>query len=56
MLQFRDEAFHRYFTHPRYLELVQRKFGDKVLAHVEDMTRIRLKRQLYQAAPVGAAA
>ena len=47
VLKFRDDAFHRYFTNPRYLDLVKRKFGDTVLAHVADMTRIRLKRQLY---------
>ncbi|MBL8534592.1 MAG: radical SAM protein [Betaproteobacteria bacterium] len=56
VLKFRDEAFHRYFTNPRYLELVERKFGPKVLQHVKDMTAIKLKRQLYSDASVAAAA
>ena len=50
VLKFRDEAFQRYFTNERYLALVKRKFGEKVLAHIADMTRIRLKRQLYSEA------
>ncbi|MBI3371305.1 MAG: radical SAM protein [Betaproteobacteria bacterium] len=52
VLKFRDEAFHRYFTNERYLALVKRRFGDKVLAHVAEMTRIRLKRKLYSDARV----
>lgn len=46
VLRFRDEAFRRYFTHHRYLDLVKRKFGDKVLTHIADMTKVKLKRQL----------
>ena len=49
VLRFRDEAFTRYYTDPRYLKLVEDRFGDDVLAHVKDMTRIRLKRKLYTA-------
>lgn len=47
VLKFRDEAFHRYFTNQRYLDLVEKKFGPKVLAHVREMTAIKLRRQLY---------
>lgn len=47
VLRFRDAAFTKYFTHPRYLELVRRKFGDSVPAHIKDMTRIKLRRKLY---------
>ena len=47
VLKFRDEAFTRYFTNPRYLDLVQRKFGPDVVQHVRDMTKIKLKRELY---------
>jgi radical SAM superfamily enzyme YgiQ (UPF0313 family) len=46
VLKFRDEAFHRYFTDERYLALVRRKFGEDVVAHVRDMTGIRLRRKL----------
>ena len=47
VLKFRDEAFIKYFTNPRYLKLVNHKFGADVLAHVKNMTRIKLKRKLY---------
>ncbi|OFZ70797.1 MAG: B12-binding domain-containing radical SAM protein [Betaproteobacteria bacterium RBG_16_58_11] len=47
VLKFRDEAFMTYFKNPRYLALVEKKFGPEVLQHIEQMTRIRLKRKLY---------
>jgi radical SAM superfamily enzyme YgiQ (UPF0313 family) len=46
VLKFRDEAFHNYFTNPRYLDMVRKKFGEEVVAHLRDMTRIKLKRKL----------
>lgn len=49
VLKFRDEAFTRYFTNDRYLEMVQRKFGEDVRAHIRRMTKIRLKRKLLEA-------
>jgi radical SAM superfamily enzyme YgiQ (UPF0313 family) len=54
VLKFRDEAFVRYFSSPSYLELVRRKFGDEVLSHVRDMTRIRLKRKILEDSTVPA--
>jgi dephospho-CoA kinase len=49
-LKFRDEVFHLYFENPRYLELVKTKFGNDVLAHIEEMTKIRLKRKIVEEA------
>lgn len=46
VLRFRDEAFQEYFTAPSYLELVQHKFGDHILDHIQKMTSFTLKRQL----------
>jgi len=46
-LKFRDEAFMTYFKNPRYLALVEKKFGPEVLQHIEQMTQIQLKRKLY---------
>ncbi|MBX3606919.1 MAG: cobalamin-dependent protein [Piscinibacter sp.] len=46
VLRFRDEAFQTYFTHPAYLELVERRFGAPQRANVEEMAKIRLKRKL----------
>src|SRR3989344_9689524 len=31
VLRFRDEAFLKYFTNPKYLEMLMTKFGDKAV-------------------------
>jgi len=48
ILKFRDEAFHRYFTHPSYLGLVKRKFGQEVYDHILSMTQIKLRRKIVE--------
>lgn len=50
VLQFRDDAFHTYFTNPAYLDMVKRKFGNETLEHVRKMTSYKLKRKLLEAA------
>ncbi|RJQ48178.1 MAG: radical SAM protein [Gammaproteobacteria bacterium] len=47
VLKFRDEAFMKYFNNPRYLDMVRLKFGEDVVRHIQEMTRIKLKRKLY---------
>lgn len=46
VLRFRDNAFHRYFENPRYLNMLSDKFGKKIKDHVEEMTGVKLKRRL----------
>ena len=46
VLKFRDEAFHEYFEDPAYLNMLEERFGPKVRAHIEALTRIRLKRRI----------
>ena len=53
VLRFRDEAFHEYFADPAYLEMVRREFGRETLQHIQAMTRVRLRRQLLDAADGG---
>lgn len=48
VLAFRDEAFIRYFTNPRYLEYIRNKFGSRVERHIEKMLEIKLKRRLFE--------
>lgn len=48
VLRFRDEAFQTYYTDPRYLEMIERKFGPQTVAGIRRMTEHRLKRQLYE--------
>ena len=46
ILAFRDYAFHTYFESPRYLNLIERKFGMSSRKNIEQMTSIKLKRRL----------
>ena len=46
VLRFRDEAFHAYYTAPRYLEMVTEKFGPATAAEIRRMTAMRLERDL----------
>jgi radical SAM superfamily enzyme YgiQ (UPF0313 family) len=46
VLKFRDEAFLKYYTNPRYLDMVERRFGSETVAHLKDMTSHRLERDL----------
>jgi anaerobic magnesium-protoporphyrin IX monomethyl ester cyclase len=46
VLQFRDEAWQKYFGNPAYLALVESRFGVQQRKNVEDMASIRLKRAL----------
>ena len=48
VLKFRDDAFHKYFENPEYLKMVDRKFGSRVKGHIQEMTKIRLKRKLLE--------
>ena len=47
VLKFRDEAFVKYFTNKRYLDLVKTKFGDDVYNHIQKMLEIKLNRAIY---------
>ena len=46
VLAFRDYAFDTYFTNPRYLNMIEEKFGNQAREHVENMTKVKLKRKL----------
>lgn len=46
IVQFRDDAFHRYFANPHYLDMIGKKFGAAVREHLIEMSSTRLKRKL----------
>ena len=48
VLRFRDNSFHIYFSSPRYLAMVTRRFGLETRRHVEEMAQHRLRRRLLQ--------
>jgi radical SAM superfamily enzyme YgiQ (UPF0313 family) len=47
VLKFRDDAFHQYFENPDYLKMFEKKFGKQTRSHIEEITKTRLKRALY---------
>jgi len=46
VLRFRDKAFLEYFRNPKYIEMIMEKFGDKVVEHIEEMLKHKIKRRL----------
>src|SRR5262249_24934009 len=50
VLQFPDQAFLKYYTNPRYLDMVGKRFGPETVDHIKGMTRFRLERHLLTGA------
>ena len=46
VLKFRDEAWHKYFSHEPFLNLVETKFGMQSRQNIEEMSKIKLKRKI----------
>jgi anaerobic magnesium-protoporphyrin IX monomethyl ester cyclase len=46
ILSFRDRAFHSYFSNGSYLNGVKKKFGEAVVNHINDITKIKLERRI----------
>lgn len=46
VLAFRDKAWHTYFESPSFQNLVQKKFGNEALKHIQKQTKIKLKRKI----------
>jgi radical SAM superfamily enzyme YgiQ (UPF0313 family) len=46
VLAFRDAAFQRYYTNPRYLDGIRRRFGEETVQHIQEMTSYHLDRDL----------
>jgi len=45
VLKFRDNAFIEYYSNPEYLEMIKNKFGEKVVQHIKEMLKVRIKRR-----------
>ena len=45
VIRFRDNAFRDYFSSPRYLEMIRRKFGQEVVDHIGDMLKNKIRRK-----------
>jgi radical SAM superfamily enzyme YgiQ (UPF0313 family) len=46
VVEFRDYAFDTYFKNPKYLWMIEKKFGIQAKEHIKEMTTIKLKRNL----------
>ncbi|SMH41704.1 B12-binding domain-containing radical SAM protein [Azospirillum agricola] len=46
VLGFRDHAFTEYFTNPRYLKMVDQRFGSRTNQNIQDMVKHKLARKL----------
>ena len=46
ILEYRDKSFINYHTHKTFLDKIGRKFGQKALDNIKDMTKINLKRKI----------
>lgn len=46
VLRFRDQAFDTYFKNPKYLNMVEAKFGAATLRHIREMTAHKLERKI----------
>jgi len=46
VVEFRDNAFHEYFENPKYLNMLEEKFGKNVKEHMQEITKTRLKRKI----------
>jgi hypothetical protein len=45
VLSFRDRAVQAYFSNPRYLQMIQGKFGPETAQHILEMTSHKLTRK-----------
>jgi len=48
VLTFRDHAFQTYFTNEKYLTMIKHKFGLEARKHIEEMTKVKLKRKILE--------
>lgn len=52
ILKFRDEAWMKYHTNPKFLEMIGKKFGQNAVQEIEKSTKIKLKRRLLESVSV----
>lgn len=48
VLKFRDEAFSIYYANPRYLNMLEARFSEKVRKHIERVLDVKIKRRLLE--------
>lgn len=46
VLKFRDEAWHKYFSNQKFLDLIQNRFGQDAYNNIVEQSKIKLKRRI----------
>ena len=46
ILEYRDKSFINYHTHKTFLDKIERKFGQRALDNIKEMTKVNLKRKI----------
>ena len=46
ILEYRDKSFINYHQNKTFLEKIKKKFGQKALDNIKDMTKVSLKRKI----------
>ncbi len=46
IVKFRDNAFHKYNENPKYLNMLEERFGKDIREHMEEISETRLKRKI----------
>lgn len=45
VLRFRDKAFREYYTNPKYLKMIEEKFGVEAISNIKEMLKYKIKRK-----------
>ena len=48
ILKLRDDAFIDYHLNPKFLERIQKRFGDKAVSNIKQMSKIKLTRKIVE--------
>ncbi|MFH1360938.1 MAG: radical SAM protein [Candidatus Omnitrophota bacterium] len=54
VLRFRDEAFVKYYSDPRYLAMIKEKFGEETVEHIREMLKHKIERKILSTHQSGA--
>ncbi len=46
ILRFRDDAWQKYYTNPKFKDFIEKKFGIKAREHIERTSQIKLRRKI----------
>ena len=48
ILKLRDDAFIDYHTNPKFLDRIQKRFGDNAVKNIKEMSKIKLTRKIVE--------